>query len=30
VDVVADGKHLLVDDVPAALSAAITPLLASA
>jgi len=30
VDVVADGKHLLVDDVPAALSAAITPLLAGA
>jgi formiminoglutamate deiminase len=28
-DVVADGKHLLVDDVPAALSAAISPLLAS-
>jgi formiminoglutamate deiminase len=29
-DVVADGRHLLVDDVPAALSAAITPLLAGA
>ena len=29
-DVVADGRHLLVDDVPAALSAAITPLLANA
>jgi len=28
-DVVADGRHLLVDDVPAALDAAITPLLAS-
>jgi formiminoglutamate deiminase len=28
VDVVADGRHLLVDDVPAALSAAIIPLLA--
>jgi formiminoglutamate deiminase len=30
VDVVTGGKHLLVDDVPAALSAAITPLLAGA
>jgi formiminoglutamate deiminase len=30
VDVVADGKHLLVDDVPAALAAAITPLLTGA
>ena len=29
-DVVADGKHLLVADVPAALSAAITPLLTTA
>jgi cytosine/adenosine deaminase-related metal-dependent hydrolase len=29
-DVVADGKHLLVDDVPAALSAAIIPLLTAA
>ena len=29
-DVVADGRHLLVDDVPAALSAAITPLLVRA
>ena len=27
-DVVADGRHLLVGDVPAALSAAIAPLLA--
>ena len=26
-DVVAEGRHLLVDDVPAALGAAITPLL---
>jgi formiminoglutamate deiminase len=30
VDVVAGGRHLLVDDVPAALATAITPLLASA
>jgi len=29
-DVVADGRHLLVDDVPAALDAAITPLLSPA
>jgi formiminoglutamate deiminase len=29
-DVVADGRHLLVDDVPAALSAAITPLFTAA
>jgi formiminoglutamate deiminase len=29
-DVVADGRHLLVDDVPAALAAAITPLLSPA
>jgi len=30
VDVVVDGRHLLVDDVPGALTAAITPLLAGA
>jgi hypothetical protein len=29
-DVVAGGRHLLVDDVPAALDAAITPLLSPA